>query len=192
MIYYEYMDKQERFFASESGKNKLWEEKRKEIEKLKDKLGKGVDEGVKGAITALTLLGIHTTASCEGHLDHGTFAPYIDVTVFNALATESQRNEIKDQEVIDFKIKEEVIRKNLQERQKLITLLDEFYSDRQSPFHKRLTIQARAWGRSRIESIGAELQQIIPQEVRRERLSEYQEEMNSFSDFLKQKYFDSL
>jgi hypothetical protein len=38
-----------------------------------------VDAGIRDTVTALRLLGFRTTASCEGHVDHGRPGPWVDV-----------------------------------------------------------------------------------------------------------------
>lgn len=57
----------------------VWDAKRQEIEGITDKLGRGLDEGIKETVVAFTMNGLNTTASCEGHLDHGDPTPWIDI-----------------------------------------------------------------------------------------------------------------
>ena len=65
--------------SQKSQKEIEWENKRKEIEGWGDRLGKGIDEKVKDTVVAFNLLEIPTSSSCEGHLDHGTLAPWIEI-----------------------------------------------------------------------------------------------------------------
>ncbi|MGH7490507.1 MAG: hypothetical protein ACREMY_33585, partial [bacterium] len=60
-------------------KQASWEAKRREADHIVDALGLGIDEGIKEAVVAFNLLGLNTTASCEGHTDHGLLTPWIDV-----------------------------------------------------------------------------------------------------------------
>jgi hypothetical protein len=62
-----------------SEKQVQWEMKQEEINKITDALGKEIDEGIKETVIAFNLLGIHTRQSCEGHLDEGVAAPWIDI-----------------------------------------------------------------------------------------------------------------
>jgi hypothetical protein len=55
-------------------KEQYWHEVRPRIAQMTDKLGKDVDAEIAEAVVALNALGILTSASCEGHLDHGTGA----------------------------------------------------------------------------------------------------------------------
>ena len=57
----------------------FWEQKSREIDGIKDKLGKGIDGGIKETVIALQLFGINTTQSCEGHLNWGIAAPWVEV-----------------------------------------------------------------------------------------------------------------
>ncbi len=183
------MDSKEKFFDSrENEKQKLWEEAACRTEIIVDKLGKHIDQNIKDAVTVFKVLNINTTASCEGHFGHGTYAPYIDIEAKEVRNLDEFLKKTQNEEEAK-SIIEEIKRKNLEERKKVMSYLDEFYENRKTPFHKRLVIQGMARGWSRLESQGVDLQKIEPKEVRQERLLEYQEEMTDFTSFLKQKYF---
>ena len=51
----------------------------RQVDSMRDALGKPVDAGIKSLVTALNVSGFPTTASCEGHLDWGVPAPWVDV-----------------------------------------------------------------------------------------------------------------
>jgi len=44
-----------------------------------DGLGKEIDQGIFDTVVALNVLGIPTRQSCEGHLEWGTGAPWVDI-----------------------------------------------------------------------------------------------------------------
>ena len=74
--------------VSGSGENKLakeaaWESKRKEIEGYADALGYGIDGKIKESLVALNILGLPTSASCEGHIDRGISAPWVEISAPN-------------------------------------------------------------------------------------------------------------
>jgi hypothetical protein len=48
------------------------------IDKTTDRLGKHIDPKIKRMVVALTVYGIKTTASCEGHLNWGYSYPWVD------------------------------------------------------------------------------------------------------------------
>lgn len=61
----------------------LWENQRKEIENSADALGYKIDDKIKETVVAFNALGLSTSASCEGHLDHGISVPWIEVSAEN-------------------------------------------------------------------------------------------------------------
>ncbi len=58
---------------------KSFEEALDETNQLADRLGLGIDDGIKETVAALRMHGFDTTGSCEGHLDHGLAYPWIDI-----------------------------------------------------------------------------------------------------------------
>lgn len=173
-----------------SGKKQAWDEKMKQIERTVDAKEKRVDEGIKECIVILQLFDINTKASCEGHLDHGVAGPLVDVESKEALELKAQwkKSTTKEEEA---ELRKEITQENLKERQKLITLLDEFYKGREAPFSKRLIISSLALGWSRLENQGADIQEIELKGKRESNLKEYQEEMRAFTEFLKNKFFEN-
>jgi len=57
-----------------------WENKLREIEGVKDSLDEEIDDGIKETVAAINLNGFPTSGSCEGHLDHGTAAPWVEIS----------------------------------------------------------------------------------------------------------------
>lgn len=62
-----------------SEKEITWENQRNEIERFTDSLGYKVDDHIKETVVAFNVMGLSTSASCEGHIDHGISAPWIEV-----------------------------------------------------------------------------------------------------------------
>src|SRR5438132_252986 len=56
-----------------------WERVQGAVSQITDALGKPVDSGIADTLTALLAHGFHTEGSCEGHLDHGMKAPWVDI-----------------------------------------------------------------------------------------------------------------
>ena len=178
--------------AIDGQKKRSWEEATNEFRRVTDRLGHEIDHGVLETVVALNVLGVNTVQSCEGHLDHGTGAPYIDVAAKDTLELEDRFYEMFGKEEMREemeRISGEIARRNLTERAKLMELLGAFYDNRKAPYDRRLIVQSMGLGRSRIESQGADLQEIAPPAVKQQRLGEYQEEMRAFTTFLKQRYF---
>lgn len=61
-------------------KKELWQKKMEEVDHIVDAVGEHIDAGIKNTVVAFDLLGLPTSASCEGHLDHGYCAPWVDVS----------------------------------------------------------------------------------------------------------------
>jgi hypothetical protein len=61
----------------------LWDESVEKFRKVTDRLGCPIDAGIFDTVVALNILGVHTTMSCEGHLDHGLAYPWIDTPIDN-------------------------------------------------------------------------------------------------------------
>ncbi len=64
-------------------KQAAWNAKKQEIEHTVDGLGLDLDDGIKESVVAFNMSGLNTTASCEGHLDHGMATPWIDIGAAN-------------------------------------------------------------------------------------------------------------
>ena len=177
--------------SEKSEKQRRWDEMAERVGKVTDKLEKPIDEGIKEGIIALNLFDINTSASCEGHIDHGVYAPWIDIQGKIPKDTREQFQELfKNKGQNEEKLKElsrEIERRNLEEQRKILPHLDEFYHGRDVPSHKRLIIENISLGR--LESQGVRFQKIEDEKVRQERLQEYREEMNAFISVLKDKYF---
>ena len=167
-----------------------WEEARAKVEQMKDRLGKSVDGGIKETVVGLNVSGINTTASCEGHVDWGEAAPWVDVETAELPELEERLHVVKSEEE-GTAIVAEITRKNLEERRKLIEVLGVFYRDREVPYDERLIIHSLARGWSRLESQGIDMQKIAEPNERQEKLEAYQREMRTFTEFLRGKFFSS-
>jgi hypothetical protein len=187
--------------ASSADKHSVWKQKLLELEHIQDGLGKGLDPHIKETVAVLQLLGVHTQASCEGHLDLGLAAPWIDIQspdlklaelrrMYRELSDTADALEADDVAAEAAYDEMHVILKELEriealEYKKLIPYLEEFYHRRIVSFEQRLMIDLRG----RLSSQGALLQPAEEKETQALRLKEYQEEMCLFTQFLKNKFF---
>lgn len=174
--------------SNDAEKIKRWEEEEKRVENITDKLGKKIDDEIKDAVIAFHVLGINTHGSCGGHADHRSIAPYIDVWSSEVPELDQKLKKASNKEEAH-SIFDEIVRKNLEEREKIKVFLDEFNKNRDIPEYKRIIIKplAREW--SRIENKESNLKEIADISERKKRLLEYQQEMKDFTEFLKNKYF---
>src|SRR5260370_12997633 len=60
-------------------KEQQWQLMANHFAHVTDKLGKGIDTGIMDTVIVLNLLSIHTSQSCEGHLEWGTGSPWVDI-----------------------------------------------------------------------------------------------------------------
>jgi len=176
------------------------------VSQMTDKLGEHVDAGIAETVVLLNLLGIPTSGSCEGHMTHGTGAPWIDIedTGIGAQTEEATRlfSLAKECKLQQGHMTEEVLhlfeqahqarltikKKHIAIRLRLLSLLATFYEQRRIPFERQLIIQSRSDGKSRLESQGADMQEVLEPSARQQKLADYQQEMQDFTAFLKQRY----
>jgi hypothetical protein len=183
-----YMEKYSIFSAE---KSKLWEEKAAAIERTIDGRGMRIDAGIKEGVIALNLLGVHTTASCEGHINWGTGGPYIDI---EAKETQDMQTKLKTTTDRNLRMASliEMRDNNLKERDKIRELLTEFYRTRASDPDVRLHIRDHTHSWTRIENVGVQAEEMSSGRTPEQRLAEFQKEMKAFSEFLKEKYWRTL
>ena len=58
-------------------KDQVWQQTFEQVALTTDALGRRIDIGIMGLVLALNAHGIRTTASCEGHTDHGYSYPWV-------------------------------------------------------------------------------------------------------------------
>ncbi len=194
----------------DSQREQRWQETADKFSHVADRLGKTIDAGILETVVVLNILGIPTIASCEGHIDWGTRAPWVDIASTDPathvsiakLSTEALQERERDQKTPAeiaamfeevHKIRRAVKVLHIQERQKLLTYLATFYEDRHVSYDRRLIIRPLGTdGKSRLESQGADCQEVAPLDTREKKLREYQEEMQAFTTFLKEVYYTFL
>lgn len=181
---------QEREEAAPSPQVIAWEKNRSAIDAVTDSLGLGIDEKIKETVTAFRVHGFITSQSCEGHSgedeQHGESFPWVEVYAPESPDWEKAQGENKKL------LEREWIVQNLKQRQKMTNLLAEFYQSRVTPFDARLAFdRVGAFGGFRVQSFGAEILRLLPPAEQRQKLESYRQEMNDFTEFLKDKYFSN-
>jgi hypothetical protein len=163
-----------------SEKQKHWEILAAEVEGITDKLGLGIDSGIKESIVALKAYEFPTSQSCEGHLEgeHGLPYPWIEV-----YAPEPEGWKEDEEKQKEWRIA------NLKEQKKMIGLLGKFYEGRNAPLDARITFErVGAFGGFRIQSMGADTMELLSQDEIKGRYMIYKKEMDDFTAFLKKGY----
>jgi hypothetical protein len=164
-----------------------WNRITAELASASDRLGKPIDSAILPTVVALRMIGFQTNASCEGHLDHGIKAPWIEVgSVSDDLARRALSGPSTEESSPHIKSVEELqaIEAVYNERSRLIDLLDKFYSHRQCSAQARLIVMFRL-GQCRMISQGYGIQDGLPVETQSTMLDTYRTEMKEFTDWLK-------
>lgn len=128
-----------------------------------DGQGRRIDLGIMGVVLYLNVHGIETTFSCEGHLDHGLAYPWVWVP--------------------------------LEDQSKLTEMLTAFYEKHGEEGEEamdRMLILLCSFieGVCVLQNFGAACQREREPQRRAEKLTEYQREMQSFAEWLRDKFFE--
>lgn len=158
-----------------------------EIDKIRDRLGKPVDEGIKDTLTALLAQGFETSGSCEGHDDQGRAValPWVD---------------IETAEPTDWKTNREArnvwVTKNQEQAGRIQRLLDEWYEqlekagaviDPQSHLHLK---PRGILGAMRLEPATPVEAITHGVETPYQLSGPYRAEMQKFSEYLREKFLN--
>ena len=169
-----------------------WNETSERFTHTTDKLGKAIDQGIFETVVALNMLNFCTTQSCEGHIDWGLAAPWIDVIPDGTQRLNKQIQRIRQQAPIDEPLPDEAkhLIESVNHKQKLlfqllVKLLDQFYGQRHVAYDQQLFPRIGGGGRIRLGSIGIEMQTIVEEDVKAQKLLAYQREMKDFTTFMK-------
>lgn len=169
-----------------------WNETVEKFLHVTDKLGKEIDPGIFDTVVGLNVLGFRTTMSCEGHAERGIAAPWVDIIPDDAVALNQEIQIIRQQAAPGEPFPDEA--KKLVEVVKhkqqllfhdLVKLLDQFYGQRHMVYDQQLIPHMSGGGRIRLEPLGTELQTIVPEDIKAQKLLEYRQEMHDFTAFLK-------
>jgi hypothetical protein len=177
--------------------SELWDATAEKFRKVTDRIGRPIDDGIFDTVVALNALGITTSASCEGHLDHGLSHPWIDVqlselTDFYTPEMAQMSEDIRKMRVRLCEsytpemrqLQEEWERMRSGERLKLFSMLADFYKDRVVSYDRMITFSVLG----RIRSQGGDYLSLLPEDERALRMKDYQQEMRAFTEFLKSIY----
>ncbi len=175
-------------------KQESWQKMLNRVERMADGLGKGVDPGIKEMVAVLNCMELTTDGSCEGHLHNRSKAPWIHFEFIPVpLKQEIRRARLnlgqgeKTSPQLDALLEEAKL-KLLRGQARMVDLLDKFYSGRRASAEARLGI-AFYPDSARLESQGADLQELYSPEMQAKKLRAYQEEMGAFTEFLKTNFF---
>ncbi len=198
-----------------------WDTISDQFKNTTDGLGLEIDPGIIETVVAFNAFGFKTTASCEGHLDWGTFALWIDLEFTENIEADQKKLELASQKAIQGneiaekirgleenlvkpadsekmnqlyaemrQLRREVQAPILKKRQELIQLLTEFYAQHQASYDCVLGLEPIGEN-FRLSNLGADIQEILDLTTRQQKLTDYQAEMQSFTEFLKKKFLSA-
>ncbi len=189
-------------------KEKRWKEVEVEVEQIGDRLGKGIDDGIKPAVKGLMANGFKTTMSCEGHLDHGFPWPNIDIAspLEEAIENNPRYSELEEKvekSLATFeeggeyrKMRELILESRSKEVNKLKEALADFYTEDGG---QPESIVVDEFGdiepkeiselRDRIKGEILDIYKTWPEEEKKKNLEIYQKEFQRFAEFLKERFF---
>lgn len=187
-------------FKKKKAKEAHWSEMAADVDKTIDALGIPVEEGIKDTVIALRLLGFETDGSCEGHSDRGVCGPWVGLTSKEIEALEPEREKIfkeawrHEEEYLDFdkeggKRVREIDAEKLKVQARAMEVVAESYQERRVPYDAMIIVDPSINGR--IQCMGTEVADILPPKEKAAKLKQYQAEMAAFTQFLKDKYFNS-
>jgi hypothetical protein len=199
----------------------LWREKLKELDTITDNEGVPIDDDIKETVAVLNLIGIPTAQSCAGHIMGRLRYPMIlgwakdrpverftndkdirckiaskyhisvDDIEFNSQATEEYYTIVTKLRLKETKEYKKWIKQNKLLRKTLRLLLKEFYSNRNPlPYSKLYLAPSLGYllvsrsHRSKTRNISYSSKDIP-------KIKAAQEEMKAFTEFLKNKFFNS-
>lgn len=176
------------------------------MSQITDQLGMGIDPGIFESVVVFNALGFHTQQSCEGHLDHGKPAPWITFVTPEAdipkrqaarLFTQGEQAEHTQSanssdalyaEANRLRRQAEIL--HAEDKRRLLKYLAAFYTAYRPPYDRLLVVYERTPACSILESQGASTLIGESSETRASKLREYQEEMRTFTAFLKRRFWD--
>lgn len=184
-----------------------WKEAMALARRLVDGVGQPLDEGIVETVVALNLLGFRSSASCEGHLDGGVPAPWVDFVFEEACPgyeqahAEFNRLDLSPEEQEAAWQRLKALLDALHHEQHLYTrltaLLDVFYAQQPEPSPQeaqeaagcRLAVHMFEPGWYRLHPVASLRWDEKPAAVRARLLSRARAEMAAFTAFLKAHYF---
>lgn len=188
-------------------KQKRYMTMKRKLKNSGDRLGRKIDKNIFETIVYLNLLDIPTSASCEGHLDHGVAAPWIDfvprpsrtLTKLQKRAEKQLGNLLLAQESAKLSKKldslqevytdtlDEISELLLTELKPLVDLLTTHYREHECEYEQMLVLRNNyQW--ARLASVGELFQESRTPEEKKRALVYYQREMHEFTRFLRRTY----
>ncbi len=82
-------------------KERQWQSFEKQFKETTDALGYEIEPKIMDTVVGLNAIGISTYQSCEGHVDRGRIAPWVDVSAPNEPKKKFEKSTISDKEIYE-------------------------------------------------------------------------------------------
>jgi len=152
---------------------------REKLDKVTDKLGYPIEDGIKETVVLFNAFNIRTNQSCEGHWEEDKeTVPW--VMVYPRVPEDEEWYE-------DESAREKAIDQSEAMKSQLIELLDIFYKDRDTNPDDMLGFKGVAYG-FKLQSNEAESFKDLDSEQGQKKILIHRKEMQDFTDFLKEVY----
>ena len=169
-----------------------WRQTARKVAALIEGVEIPLDAGIKDTVIALNALGYKTIGSCEGHLDHGTGAPWVHLAVDKAdiLDSKLRSRHAHGSRLERFWISNRVRHVSNAQLRGLRRLVNEFYRGRRVRADVKLRVYNPAGGFVILESRGVNnllWKDLLEPRYSAKNLHAYQAEMKALTKFLKQR-----
>jgi len=194
-------------------RQKRWQQGIEQGRRITDARGQPIDPDILETVVVFNLLSVQTTSSCEGHPDRGCPYPWIAVGFFeddpeiaddlkswNNLHDQINTLRIAGKTLIEVsslfheasQIRDRLLAITLKTLTPLYEYLDAFYADYHSSYDRHLVLDTNNIGLAGsclLKPQGANFQEARSLDVQQVKLAEYQQEMQAFTAFLKEQFF---
>ncbi|MBP5895224.1 hypothetical protein F3K32_36000 [Streptomyces sp. LBUM 1483] len=138
-------------------------------------------------VAALRMIGIHTIASCGGHVDR-LLGPYVMLASPEATTARRRASESDDQ-AVKRRLLKKAAKLNAHELATLLPYVERFYRGQDASRSRRLIVQGFGPMSYRLTTQAADLIAITPRSERHALLDEQRQELRDFTEFLKAEFF---
>jgi hypothetical protein len=185
---YQEMIKEKPLVAMTEEEKKQWEKEeaekelrmiREKIDKITDRLGMPIEEGIKETVVMLNAFGLRTSQSCEGHIDRKPIGG-------PSVLIKPKEPEVKEW-YEDEKLREKMEKQRIYFKRKMVNLLNIFYQKRKVSWDVRLGLRDIAYGFT-LENNGSALLEVLEEKEKQKKFQRYKKEMADFTQFLKENY----
>lgn len=175
-------------------KQSAWNEAEQKIISARLSHHTETEKNILDTTVALELLGIHPTEACEGHIKHDSIFPYVVIESPKDAELEKQADSNTNLSKEDYqKIINDVELDTLNIKNKTQILLDEFYNKKSyNPYNYEIVDIIKNRKFALMPNGVAKTTQNQEAEYKKITLEESTKKLGELTEFLKQKYFETV